>query len=282
MNRRGESISSDVRQLHRELLAVACQAARAGAAIAAEFFGRGVEVEFKRDGSEVSAADRAAEAACVAAIRAARPHDPLIAEEAVSAGTGAAAGDSDAGTAAVVWAIDPIDGTRNFVRGIPLYACSVGALFEGVPVAGAIMDPSRDVLYSASLGEGAFLNGAPLRVVDGDERTLLAAIPSKSRDRARVIVHHWVDRLVIRNFGSSALHLAMVAAGQLDAVLATDARLWDIAAGAVLIEAAGGRVSAPDGSAIFPFDVRSYNGGEIPTLAAGPLTHARLVRPGMP
>lgn len=276
MNRPDASNSTDAGQLHAELRAVAQRAAAAGARVAAEYFGRGVQVEFKADGSEVSEADRAAEAECVAVIRAARSHDAFIAEEAVSAGR-AALQRAGGGAAPVVWAIDPIDGTRNFVRGIPFYACSVGALLNGVPVAGAIVDPSRAQVYSGSLCDGAFLNDAPLRVVDGDERTLLAAIPSKSRDRARAIVHHWVDRLVIRNFGSSALHLAMVAAGQLDAVLATDARLWDIAAGAVLIQAAGGRVTAPDGAAIFPFDVGQYDGGEIATLAAGPLTHARLI-----
>lgn len=249
------------------------RAARAGGAEARERFDTRLSVEFKPDGSEVSDADHAAQAAVIACIQGERPNDGMIAEETLDDEL-IIGGDH---TSRVHWAIDPIDGTRNYVRGIPLYVCSVGVLWDGTPIAGAIYEPHTDVMYSGSQVEGATMNGRELSVADGDERTLLAAIPSKRHAPLRDMVHNWVDRLVVRNLGSVAMHFALVAGGRLDAVLAADPRLWDIAAGWLLITAAGGRMTAPDGSELFPIEPFRYAGEEMPNLAAGPRTHARLV-----
>jgi myo-inositol-1(or 4)-monophosphatase len=263
-------------KLHGELQALAERAARAAGAVAREWFDGDLQITLKTDGSEVTQADQLAQRAALDIIRAARPGDGVIAEEEGLSNGPAAAGGS---VPRVVWAIDPIDGTRNYVRGIPYFACSVGALVDGSPAAGAIYEPLRDTMYAGAVGGAMTVNDRPRRVLDGDRRTLLGAIPSKHHKRVSQLVHAWVDRLVVRNTGSTALHLAMVAAGQLDAALATDAYLWDIAAGCAMIVAGGGAVSAPDGRPVFPLDLSSPP-GETPVLAAGPRTHTRLVASG--
>lgn len=270
--------------LAAELRLLAQRAARAAGAVARELFDTGLEVALKEDGSEVTEADRRAQDAAVNDIRRTRPADAFIVEEHAPAGVprAAAPGATSAPGARVCWAIDPIDGTRNYVRGIPYFCCSVGALLDGSPVAGAVYDPLRDILYAGALGQGAFLGDRPRGVRDGEQRTLLGAIPSRHHKRVSRLVHAWVDRLVVRNTGSTALHLALVAVGQLDAALATDAQLWDIAAGCALVLAGGGVVSDPAGRPLFPVDVARYAGGEMPVLAAGPRTHARLIVPALP
>ena len=259
--------------LRSELRSLAERAARAGGAVARDMFETDLQVSFKPDGSEVSNADRAAQDAVINVLRESRPNDCFIAEEA-SEQPLRATGAADA----VYWAIDPIDGTRNYVRGIPFFTCSVGALIGGTPVAGAVFDPLRDCMYAAAVGQGMFVNGCRRTVRDGDERTLVAAIPSKRHKQVSQLVHTWVDRLVVRNTGSTALHLAMVAAGQLDAALASNAALWDIAAGYALIVAAGGVATLPDGHPIFPVEASTAAALTTDVLAAGPLTHARLIR----
>ncbi len=256
-----------------ELRSLAERAARAGGAVARDLFDSELEVSRKADGSEVSNADRAAQEAAITVLRQDRPHDCFIAEESAVGGP-----PSPCAADSVCWAIDPIDGTRNYVRGIPYFSCSVGALVGGTPVAGAIYDPLRDVMYSGAVGGDMCVNGRKRCVRDGQTRTLLGAIPSKRHKRLARLVHSWVDRLVVRNTGSTALHLAMVAAGQLDAALAGNARLWDVAAGCALIAAGNGLATLPDGRPIFPIALSDLATFQTEVLAAGPQTHARLIR----
>ncbi len=255
-----------------ELRSLAERAARAGGAVARDMFESQLEVSYKADGSEVSNADHAAQEAVLDVLRQARPQDWFIAEEsAVEAPH--SAGETDS----VCWAIDPIDGTRNYVRGIPYFSCSVGALLGGTPVAGAIYDPLRDVMYAGAVGGDMCVNGRKRCVRDGEARTLLGAIPSRRHKQVTQLVHSWVDRLVVRNTGSTALHLAMVAAGQLVAALSVHAHLWDIAAGYALIVAGGGVATLPNGSPIFPISPPDLARFASEVLAAGPQTHARLI-----
>ncbi len=259
-------------KLHGELAALAERAARAAGAVAREWFDRDLDITYKSDGSEVTQADRQAQRAALQVIRDARPQDGIIAEEEeYSRGVDS----RDGAVPSIVWAIDPIDGTRNYVRGIPYFASSVGVLVDGLPAAGAVYEPLRDTMYAGFVRGPMTVNGRPRRVLDGDRRTLLGAIPSKHHKQVSQLVHAWVDKLVVRNTGSTALHLAMVAAGQLDAALATDAWIWDIAAGCALIEAGGGVATGPNGDPIFPIDL-TRPPAETPVLAAGPRTHAWL------
>ncbi|HMQ15288.1 MAG TPA: inositol monophosphatase [Phycisphaerae bacterium] len=260
-----------------DLRRLAVQAARFGGEVALAAFGREHAIRLKPDRSEVTDIDLAAERAVVGLLRAARPRDGFITEEhpPVSSGTG------------VWWIVDPIDGTRNFIRGIPCFGCSVAAMIDGRPVAGAIYDPVAPAMYSADRDSGAWLAGAPLRhapppepVGPGAKPKLLVAIPSARHARTHAIVLRWIDELVIRNFGAATTHLVMVAAGRLDAALLTNSRLWDIAAGWVIVNGAGGEMTTPEGDALFPIDAATYRDAEMPALAASRAAHAQLVPPG--
>lgn len=265
-----------------ELRGLAEAAARAAGSVAQRAFGAAGATSFKLDGSEVTAADLAAERAAVAILRSARPADHFITEENTAGHPPTAAPDAPADAQTVWWVIDPIDGTRNFVRGIPCYVASVAAMVGGVPVAGALHEPGRDALYSASLGGGAWMNGQRLPLSAGDprdvaSRRLLVAVPSARHERVQPIVRKWVDELVIRNVGSSAMHLAMVASGQLDAALLATCRLWDIAAGWLIVQESGGRMTTPEGGALFPIDPAAYASEEMPSLAARGEVHEQLI-----
>lgn len=247
------------------------EAARAGAEIAREFFGTTYGVDLKADCSEVSEADEAAQVAIIAKLRATRPQDAFLAEETLDLSPAPPSPDNDT----LCWVIDPIDGTRNFVRHIPLYSCSVAAMLNGTPLVGAVYDVPRDVMYSASRDGGLFVNGdlkRPGRVAVSDQQTfsekLLVALPSSPQGVSADISHAWFDKYVCRILGSTALHLALVASGDISGTVADNPRLWDIAAGWVLVHAVGGRMVSPDGKEIFPLDIAAYQNQELPILAA--------------
>lgn len=256
-----------------ELRTLAEEAVRIGGAVARSAFGGSFGIRLKADRSEVTDADLAAEGAVVGFLSGKRPDDGFVTEENPRS-------DSASG---IYWIVDPIDGTRNFVRGIPCFACTVAAMQGGVPVAGAIYDPMNDVLYAADRDEGAFQAGAPLRIEpragrpQGGNPKLLVGIPSTRHARSHKLVLRWLDELVVRNFGAATIHLAMVASGRLDATLLTNSRLWDIAAGWLLVKHAGGEVTTPEGAAIFPIETGRYEGAEMPALAASRSVHAQLV-----
>ncbi len=276
-----------------ELLKIAERAARAGGAAARERFRKDHVVRRKSDGSEVSEADEAAQAAALEILDQARPEDALIAEEETQA---VAAGDSETadGTAArrpapandrPCWIIDPLDGTRNYISGVPLYACTIAVMLGGYPIVGVTYDPEREELYSATR-DGFFVDGvasAPrdLRISGATGGLLppkpLAGIPSSLQGSAYNLLQSWRRRVVVRNLGCTALHLALVAAGHLQAALTSDTKLWDLAAGWLMVIATGGVMTRLDGSPLFPLDVSTYAGASIATLAASDAaTHAQL------
>jgi len=257
-------------------------AARVGGEVAREAFGRRQVVSLKPDRSEVTEVDFAAQRAIVDYLRARRPDDAFVGEESEDVERGPATVPSDVET---WWIIDPIDGTRNYIRGVPSFSCSVAAMRGGLPVAGAVYEPIADLMYSAAAGGGARINGRRVKVhgCDADPpaaapEKLLVAVPSARREATRALVSLVVERHVVRNYGSVALHLAMVAAGQLDAAAAGNPKLWDIAAGLLLVTEAGGVVSSPSGAPILPIDPGAGVGRELPVLAGSRAAHARLLR----
>lgn len=251
------------------LRTLAESAARAGGEVARELFRNDYDVRMKADRSEVSEADEKAQQAIVECIRAARPDDAFITEERVGDRVTLPTPTRDQ----VCWVIDPIDGTRNYVRHLPVYACSVAAMLDGRPIVGAVGDPQQHTVYSGACGDGLYINGSPCPPIDASsERGLnpkpVVAIPSSPGGPSRDLAHRWLDRFICRNFGPTTLHLAWIAAGELDGLLADNPRLWDLAAGCLLIEESGGRVVRLDGSALFPIDVATYANEPLAILAA--------------
>jgi len=251
------------------LRALAAQAARAGGETSRQYFGRTLTIRRKDDDSEVSEADHAAQSAVVELLRHRRPHDAFLTEEELTLVPPAPPPADDR----VCWVIDPLDGTRNFVRHIPLYVCSVAALYQGVPIVAAVYDPVRDVLYSAARGQGLLVvgpshcSGPRTGARAGVHPQPVVAIPSTPTERTRCIAHAWLDRYVCRSLGCTALQMAWVAVGKLDAMLADNPRLWDLAAGALLLTEAGGAVVDVTGESLFPLDVSAYRGEPLPMIA---------------
>ena len=177
-----------------------------------------------------------------------RPGDPILGEE---GGGPTAATPADA----VTWVLDPIDGTVNFVYGIPAYAVSVGAQIDGVSVAGAVADVVGGRVYSAATGLGAHVidehGSTPLRcaAVDDLSMTLLGTgfgySPQRRVTQAALLARMLPVVRDVRRIGSAALDLCMVAAGRLDAFYEHGLQVWDHAAGALIAAEAGARVFLP-------------------------------------
>jgi myo-inositol-1(or 4)-monophosphatase len=191
----------------------------------------------------VTAGDRAAERLIRERLAELRPGDAIVGEE---EGGAASAGDG------VCWVVDPIDGTVNYLYGLPWYSVSVAAQLDGETVAGAVVEPSSGRRWAAARGEGATLDGAPLRVSSTDrlDLTLLATGFSYQPER-RVRQAELLARLLgqvrdIRRTGSAALDLCMVAAGWVDAYVEHGLARWDWAAGTLIAAEAGAVVSLPD------------------------------------
>ena len=204
----------------------------------------------------VTAADRAVERLLVDGIRAERPGDGVLGEE----------GASDDGTTGVRWVIDPIDGTVNYLYGLPSWGVSVGVEVEGEAVAGAVFVPVRGELFTAVRGGGAFLDGRPIRCtsVTSLEQTLVATgFGYDARRRAaqsRILPSLLPVVRDIRREGAGALDLCSVAAGRVDAYYEQGLSPWDLCAGGVIATEAGARVEGLHGKPA---------GGDL-VVAAGP------------
>jgi myo-inositol-1(or 4)-monophosphatase len=197
----------------------------------------------------VTIVDTETEALLRARLAQLRPDDAVVGEE--------GGGSSVAADGAVTWALDPIDGTVNFVYGIPAYAVSVAAQVGGVSVAGAVAEVASGALYSAARGHGAHV-----RTVDGRRRLRCTDVTELSMAlvgtgfgyasdlraaQARVLADMLPQVRDLRRFGSAALDLCMVAAGRLDAYYEHGLHVWDWAAGSLIAAEAGARVWLPDG-----------------------------------
>ena len=266
-----------------KLRELAQQAARVGGAVARAEFGRRQSVSLKSDASEVTETDLAAERAVIEHVRKLRPFDRFIGEESVEL-TQESPANVPPPADVVTWIIDPIDGTRNFIRRMPLFTCSIAAVMYETIVAGAVYEPIPDTMYSAERGNGAFIDGkrTPLTTEPTEENSatkkLFVGIPSARRAVTRPLVLHAVERHIVRNFGSVALHLALTAIGRLDVTVVGAARLWDVAAGCLLVEEGGGKVTAPDGSPLFTEGVTACAEVEIPLIAASSRAHEQILR----
>lgn len=231
---------------------VATEAANAAGTLLREMQGHLRAIEEKQPGDLVTEADRASEALILEIIQRHFPHDQIIAEE---------SGTQGLASSTYCWAIDPLDGTTNYAHGYPVAAVSIGLLAEGEPVMGVIYDIFQAKLYRGCVGVGATRDRQPIRVSTTTELQRSLLVTGFAYDRCRVSDNNYAEfchfthlTQGVRRGGAAALDLALVAAGNLDGYWERGLSVWDIAAGIALIRAAGGVVTAYDGS---PLDVMS-------------------------
>lgn len=220
----------------------------------------------------VTAADRAAEQLVVAGLAAARPDDLVLGEEGGFRPVGTATTPTELHGSGVRWLLDPIDGTVNFVYGIPAYAVSLAAEVNGVVVAGVVRNVVTGEEWTALRGGGAWRDGNRLRgsAVTSPGRALVGTgfgyAPERRREQAEVLLRLLPEIRDIRRIGSAALDLCAAAEGRIDAYYERGLNPWDRAAGGLIAEEAGLLVTG----------LRGDEPGERMTLAAPPALHASL------
>jgi myo-inositol-1(or 4)-monophosphatase len=232
-------------QAIQALAAVARRAALAGAQPLRQLFGQLESVRAKGlAGNLVTEADLAAEAAVLAVLRHETPQVPVLAEE----------GGRLAGVGPLEWCVDPLDGTTNYAHGYPFFGTSVGLTWNGRPLLGALAVPAMKELYWAAPGAGAWCNGQRLQVsgcLELDQSLLVTgfAYDRHSRLDNNYAEFAWFTHRTrgVRRGGAAAVDLAFVAAGRLDGYWERGLSPWDLCAGVVLVEQAGGMVTAYDG-----------------------------------
>lgn len=234
---------------HVRALEVAVAAARAGARALTSAAHGDLEVTYKDARANlVTVADHRSQEAVTRVIRDAFPRHAVVGEEGTAGGPNAA-------SAPDVWYVDPLDGTTNFAHGLPFYCVSVALRSSGETVAGAVYDVPHDEMFAAARGGGATLNGKALRVsgVSRLDRALVVA-QAQSVDPAEIRAYAGlVERLMsvaggLRSLGSPALTLCAIAAGRLEAYCEHAMDAWDIAAGQLIVEEAGGVLTRFDGT----------------------------------
>ncbi len=230
-----------------QYLAVATEAALRAGAIQKARYGTKLDIRHKGEIDLVTEVDKASEDAILATIRARFPDHDFVTEETFIERTGSR----------FVWFIDPLDGTTNFAHAYPFFCTSIALARDGEIVASAVYDPIKDELFTAERGAGAHLNGRRLRVTTSDDlvRSLLTTgfpydfkvdLASSLRLFNRFMAH----ARAIRRDGAAALDLSYLAAGRIDGFWEERLKPWDVLAGALLVEEAGGRMSRFDGSPI--------------------------------
>ena len=211
-------------------------------------FGRLLQVDHKGVIDLVSDADRASEQFIISYIRQHFPGDTIIAEES----------DTVTGTSEHAWYIDPLDGTVNYVHGLPIYSVSIAYAEGGVMRLGVVYDPSRDECFSAELGAGAWLNGKtihPTSTPDLDHALLVTGFPYDIRTNPDNNLDHYVHfathSQAVRRLGSAALDLCYVACGRFDGYWELWVKAWDVAASGLIAQEAGALVTNIRGEADF-------------------------------
>jgi myo-inositol-1(or 4)-monophosphatase len=241
------------------------QIAREAGALLMEFFRQRVTVEYKGEADLVTVADRKSELLIRERLLERWPSFDILGEEGGLQDTG-----SD-----YRWYVDPLDGTTNFAHGFPVFCVSMGLEYKGERIAGVIYDPTRDELFAAERGGGAFLNQQPIRVSKVArlaECLVATGFPSHKRHKnPNIFFYHQITLHThgVRRAGSAALDLCYVACGRLDGFWEFNLNPWDTAAGVLMVAEAGGKVSDFKGG---PFQLDSRE-----TLASNGLVHDQLL-----
>jgi myo-inositol-1(or 4)-monophosphatase len=240
--------------------------AREAGALLMGYFHRRVKVEYKGDVDLVTEADRASEALITKRIRERWPGHNIMGEEGTRSEQG-----SD-----YRWYVDPLDGTTNFAHGYPVFCVSLGLEHKDERVAAVIFDPTREEMFTAEKGGGALLNGQPIHVssiANLAECLVATGFPSHKRHKnPNIFFYHQITLKThgVRRAGSAALDLCNVASGRFDGFWEFNLNPWDTAAGVLIVQEAGGRVTRFDGQ---PFRIDSRE-----TLASNGQVHEALLR----
>jgi myo-inositol-1(or 4)-monophosphatase len=243
------------------MIQLAIEAALTAGHFLKESIGKVLEVErkFGQETNLVTQIDKKAEGIIISMIRSKYPDHDFLAEESGSHNK----------KSEYRWVIDPLDGTLNFTHGVPIFSVSIAIEERGTVIAGVVYDPSSGELFTAEKGKGAFLNKKPIRVSKVDtliESLLVTGFPYTIQDNPDNAVQHFVNLLMkaqgVRRLGSAAIDLCYVACGRFDGFWEVSLSPWDMAAGILLVEEAGGRFTDFNGapSSIYTKQVLATNG----------------------
>ena len=246
---------------------IAVHAAKAAGQIQQEWLHRDKKIELKGEINLVTEVDRRCEQGIIEIIQKAFPQHNILTEETPMPEL----------PSPYRWIVDPLDGTTNYAHGYPCFCTSIALEFERQVMVGAVYDPLLDELFTAQQGEGAFLNGERIAVSMTDRlinALLCTGFPYDVRESAENNLDHFnnfiMEARAIRRDGSAALDLCYVAAGRFDGFWELKLNPWDVAAGKLIVEEAGGRVSDFRGKAL------DINGKE--TLASNGKIHEEMIR----
>lgn len=248
-----------------DVISPAAQIAREAGALLMEHFRQHVKIEYKGEADLVTIADRKSEALIRQRLREHWPSHDILGEEGGLQDTG-----SD-----YRWYVDPLDGTTNFAHGFPVFCVSMALEYKGRRIAGVIYDPTRDELFAAEQGSGAFLNDQRIRVsqtANLAECLVATGFPSHKRHKnPNIFFYHQITLRThgVRRAGSAALDLCCVASGRFDGFWEFNLNPWDTAAGVLIVEEAGGKITDFHGG---PFELNSRE-----TLASNGLVHEALL-----
>ena len=247
-------------------LETAVEIAREAGALLLQMAERRPPAESKGEFDLVTAADRASEQLIVERLRSHFPTHGILAEE----------GSEQASTSGYRWYVDPLDGTTNYAHGYPMFAATLGLEKDGRMIAAATFDPSRNEMFAAERGAGAYLNGKKIHVSKAArvaESLCSTGFPSRKRHH-NINVHFFYQLAMVshgvRRGGSAAIDLAYVACGRLDGFWEFGLKPWDMAAGVLLVEEAGGQVTDMRGGPL------ALTGDHL--LATNGALHAETVR----
>ena len=249
-----------------DLVSICEEAARCGGDLLRTWEGR-FQVREKGPADLVTEADLASQEAIRAVISRAYPEHGFVGEEGIA---------GDRGEADCCWVVDPLDGTTNYVHGIPHYCVSVAVICEERIQAGAIYHPGADVCYTAVRGEGVWKEGRPLQtsqVTNLSGAVVAVSFPPQTGRNSPEVADFLAvvgSCRAIRRMGSAALNLCYLAEGRFDGYWSSSVHPWDVAAGILLATEAGATVTAPDGGPFDPWQAHFV-------AAAGPQLHEQLL-----
>jgi len=234
-----------------------------------------IKVSVKNTTELVTQADARCQKIIIDRIKENYPDHGFIAEEGEG---GKLFKQSPRGAEPLWWVIDPIDGTNNFAHRMLFFSVSIAVMYEGEPVVGVIFEPATDSMFTAVTGDEAQLNGRRITASEESiDKFASVGLESHFENGVPNWTRELIERTRFRNLGSTALQIAYVAKGSMVATIANTPKLWDIAGGAIIAEAAGALVTNWQGQKIFPVNLDSYDGNKFQVIVSNKKVHSEIV-----